>query len=461
MNCFVRSLNAAILFGGALTMFADSGVTVNVLTNRREGVINQRLSGVSQGGNACSYMKPQVVAGMKELPAKMVRLEMVTGTYMYSLYNPQTKTWNWSKLDREIENIRKSGAEIVINLYGTPTWMSSEPKAKIPIYAPPIKNQEFADYCAAIVRHVNIEKKYNIKYWEFWNEPSGGYFWSTWKQNPKPFFDLYAATAKAVKKVDPSIMFGGFGDNVYYQENYRAFYEYCKKHNTPVDFISIHWYGEWDKEGPRHPEWFNTLTAKAEAMYKKYFNRTVPIFYTEWNLIGESKGKYSAGQTAAYIGTALYWMQRNPKISGAMLFRVEHYKDSASSLFDAGFQPRVAWRVMKMFTMLPKTELRTVSSDKAVTALAAGSPDHAVVMINRYGIDSKEPVITAKLIFSGLAGGKTYRLNLYQENTQTAGKVQPFAPVSTREIKSDMQGRLTYELNLDAYSVTLVAVEKQ
>lgn len=460
MNYFLRVLNTVILFSGALTMFADSGITVNVLANRREGVINQRLSGVSQGGNACSYMKPEVMDGMKELPAKMVRLEMVTATYMYNLYNPQTKTWNWSKLDREIENIRNSGAEIVINLYGTPTWMSSEPKAKIPIYAPPVNTQEFADFCAEIARHVNIEKKYNIKYWEFWNEPSGGYFWSTWKQDPKPFFELYAATAKAVKKVDPSIMFGGFGDNAYYQSNYQIFYEYCKKHNIPVDFISIHWYGEWDKDGPRHPEWFSTLADKTEAMYKKYFTRKVPIFYTEWNLIGESKGKYSAAQTAAYIGTALYWMQRNPKISGAMLFRVEHYRDPVSSLLDSRFQPRVAWRVMKMFTMLPKTELRTVSSDKTVTALAAGSPDNAAVMINRYDISPEAKPATAEIDFTGLAANKTCRIKIYQEDAVSALRVQPFTIKEEKKLKTDASGKIKLPLNLEPFSVTLVEIEQ-
>jgi xylan 1,4-beta-xylosidase len=45
---------------------------------------------------------------------------------------------------------------------------------------------------------------YNIRYWEFWNEPEG--FWSG---TPEQFYSLYEKTARALKSVDPNIKVGG------------------------------------------------------------------------------------------------------------------------------------------------------------------------------------------------------------------------------------------------------------
>jgi hypothetical protein len=60
------------------------------------------------------------------------------------------------------------------------------------------------DICAHIVRHYNQGwakgPKAGIKYWEIWNEPDTGF----WAGTREEYYRLYAATAKALKEIDPS-----------------------------------------------------------------------------------------------------------------------------------------------------------------------------------------------------------------------------------------------------------------
>ena len=132
----VSYITTVLIAGSALASIAKD-VEINIMTDKSDGKINHLLAGVSQGGNAGSYMKPNVLSALKDLPVKLVRIEAVTGTHIYNLYNPKTEEWNWTKLDNEIENVQKTGAEVIINLFGTPRWMSSIPDAKIPEFAPP------------------------------------------------------------------------------------------------------------------------------------------------------------------------------------------------------------------------------------------------------------------------------------------------------------------------------------
>ena len=436
---------------------ADETVT-NVFADRQCGRINQALAGVSQGGNAGSYLKDGVRAGMKDLPVRLVRLEMVTGSQIYRLYNPQTKVWNWEKLDREIENIQKSGAEVMINLFGTPAWMSSAPQAKIPIFAPPRDYREYADYCAAIVRHVNLEKHYGIKYWEIWNEPSGNYFWTTWHKGKNTFFELYAVTAKAIKAADPAVKVGGFADNAYYLEHYRDFFAYAKSRNAPIDFLTIHWYGDWHQDGRRHPEWFDAFAEKTMELFRKSFGHEVPLFYSEWNLIAESKGQYQASQVAAYAASALCRMQQNNKISGAMFFRIEPYRDPSSSLLDRGNRTRAPWRILKMFTMLPETRLQTTCAAPDITILAGGDREKVSAMVVRYDVDGKPECRNIRVDFSGLIPGSSYLVRICREDEMTAGQAGALTCQTEKTLVADARGTVRYHLSLDQYAVTMATL---
>jgi xylan 1,4-beta-xylosidase len=100
----------------------------------------------------------------------------------------------------------------------------------------------WAELVDAFIRH--LIQRYGaeeVRKWPFevWNEPNLDGFWEGADQ--KAYFDLYALTARTVKKVDAQIKLGGpsTAGAAWVPE----FLAYAKAHEVPVDFVTTHTYG--------------------------------------------------------------------------------------------------------------------------------------------------------------------------------------------------------------------------
>jgi hypothetical protein len=438
-------VQVSVSLAGEITVFCDRPV----------GTIKAKLAGVAQGGSTNSYLKADVVKAIRGLGIKFVRLEAVTWNGQHPVYDPATKRYDWTALDREIEAIQSSGAEIVADLFYMPQWLSSDAEGKRGAwyYAGTRDEEGWAEHVRQIVKHVNIDRKYKIKYWEVWNEPSGAYFFTDWKLGKDRFWRLYEVTAKAVKGADPAALVGGFADNLYYLNAYKEFFEYARPRKVPIDFLTVHWYGEWLADGWKKPQLYQELTQAVQRLYFKYFQKNVPIFFTEWNLNAEAGG-YSAVQQAAFMGSAYYWLQESPA-AGAAFFRVEDYKGINRYLLDSGLQMRAPARILKMFSTLPERRVRVENSIKDVTVLAAGNGKRIVVMISRYDFSTPGSKVSVRLNFPGCQGpGK---ITTYVEDAGSAEKPGDLVPRSQVDVK---KGPVSVTIPLDNYAVALVVIDR-
>jgi xylan 1,4-beta-xylosidase len=434
---------------------------LRILCDQPIGQIKAELAGVSQGGNADSYLKPQVLTAIKGLPISLVRLEAVTNNTSYTLFDPETGKYDWSKLDQEIETIQKSGAQIVLDIFSTPKWLASDPDQKMGAwyFSAPNDERRWAKYVGDIVRHVNIDRKYNIKYWEFWNEPSGGYFFTAWRFGPEKFWRLYRVTAQAIKSADPTALVGGFGDNANYPEHYKNFFTWCQSNNVPIDFVTLHWYGEWPTpDGENQPALYYHYAKTIEGLYRGCFKKEVPIFYSEWNLQAESD-RMPAVKQAAFMGSAYFWMQESP-VTGSMFFRIENYSGTRGALLDDQYQPRVAFRILKMFTMLEKTRVNVRDVHGDVTVLAGRSNKKLTVMISRFNPDSSSPMRNQIVLLASHGFSGPCRVTTYLENAETAGKIGPLVPKTQTTMQADPAGIRVGPIPMENYSVALVVIEK-
>ncbi len=447
-----------LAFAAMLGLSAGTKVTIDA--GRKSAPIDHRLAGVSQGGNAGSFFKPEIRETLDGFPLPLVRIEMITNSRPHNLYDAATGKFNWTKLDEEIEAVQKRGGEVIINFFGTPAHLASDPSAKIPAFTPPADFKAYADFCAEIVRHVNVEKKYGVRLWEFWNEPSGGWFWSTWKSRggSESFFRLYSMVARAVKAVDPDALVGGFGDNMQYPENYQGWFRYLKKDPAPVDFLSVHYYGDWAGKAAPDPESYAVLTDRLAAVAKRELGRVPPIYLTEWNLAAESNGKFSAAETAAWIGSALCRMQRNGKLEGAALFRIEHYRDPYSSLFDREGEFRAPARMLKNFCAIPTGGVAAASS-AADTAVVAGKDGEKLTMlIARFNRTEGASEVSANVEVKRLKPDTAYQVSIRREDAigaQQSGE----GDWEKTQAKSDRFGTLRFDLNLDPCCAAYVVIE--
>lgn len=440
---------AALAFAASLSAAPEIEVDIA----KQTGTINRKLAGVSQGGNAGSFFKPAIRKGLEGLPLPLVRIEMITNSRPHALYDASTGKFNWTKLDEEIEAVRKAGGEVIINLFGTPQHLASDPAAKVPAFTPPKDFRAYAEFCAEIVRHVNIDRKYGVKYWEFWNEPSGSWFWTDWKNGNRRFFELYGMVANAVKQADPGALVGGFGDNAQYPEHYAGWFRYLKENPAPLDFITIHYYGDWaGKNGTPAPQNYVRFAERMQELCRRELGRELPLFYTEWNLPAESVNRFPAAQVAAWTGYALAAMQEYGKIDGAAFFRIEHYRDPASSLLDPQGNRRTASRVLQAFAELPEQQLAVPVSPEDTAVLAAGNADAAAVLISRYAPAGDATAMTVPVRFRNLRPDAAYTVSIAQEDSTSASRLGASAP-QEQSHRSDEEGNLTIPVRLEPFSV--------
>ena len=112
----------------------------------------------------------------------------------------------------------------------------------------PADKQKWARVCEHVVRHYNEGwangYRYNIEYWEIWNEPDfTAEAWNPmWSGTPEDLYDLYEVTATHLKKCFPHLKIGGPALTTCGSKYAEKFLKYCMENEAPLDFFSWHSY---------------------------------------------------------------------------------------------------------------------------------------------------------------------------------------------------------------------------
>ncbi len=142
--------------------------------------------------------------------------------------------------DNYIANILKGGSVPIYRL-GT----SFEHTNTAYFAQKPQDFERYAEICAGIVRHYNAGWangfKWNILYWEIWNEPDRQESWGDddWEQ----YCRFYVIVAKRLRSEFPDIKIGGPSLSYFQPEKVKLFAEVCKEKGAPIDFFTWHCYG--------------------------------------------------------------------------------------------------------------------------------------------------------------------------------------------------------------------------
>jgi xylan 1,4-beta-xylosidase len=152
--------------------------------------------------------------------------------------------YNWQYIDELFDFIHSIGMKPFVELGFMPGGLASGSKT---IFwwkgnvTPPRDMQKWADFIRAFTLHVQERYGHDeVKTWYFevWNEPNLDGFWAGTQQQ---YFDLYAASARAIKSVSPEYKVGGPGTAGCGW--IKEFLQFCETNQAPVDFVSTHTYG--------------------------------------------------------------------------------------------------------------------------------------------------------------------------------------------------------------------------
>jgi len=193
---------------------------------------------------------------------------------------------------------------------------------------PPKDMGQWHDLVAAFTRHVT--GRYGAEevrqwYFEVWNEPNlSGFFAGTQQQ----YFELYDASADAVKAVDPAYRVGGPGTAGIAEGTWIAeLIAHCADGNVPIDFVSTHAYGV-DGHLDEFGTYRHTLkkdqncvirdVQKARDAVEESAYPHLPVIITEWSLSHSSRDNvHDSYVSAPFI---LYTLKRCQGIAQSMSY---------------------------------------------------------------------------------------------------------------------------------------------
>ena len=236
--------------------------TPTVEVGVRWNQVERQLTGQEYGLNAFQGFDPAVganpayQAGLEYMAPGLIRFhswEMMRDSGAADGRNgwldTANQTWDAAKVLAALDAFGTQRADILMNIPGFPSWLDTDQDG----FLDPGQAGAYAQFCAELVRIVNVEGGFGVRFWEPTNERDDNYYVQpTGAGSPDrldELTDIYVQAARAMKSVDPSIQTGGLAfarpDLLPQVERFVAA---TAKIANPVvlDFLSYHFYANGD-----------------------------------------------------------------------------------------------------------------------------------------------------------------------------------------------------------------------
>jgi xylan 1,4-beta-xylosidase len=289
------------------------------------------------------------------------------------------ESYNFAPTDRVLADILASGATVFFRV-GRSWGANSEPPANFDKYASAVKH---------IAMHYNQGWAngfhYDIKYWEFWNEPDGGF----WSSTPTQFYPLYEKTARALKSVDPTLKVGGVGlaDPTHAGPYREGFLDYCAAHQVPLDFYSWHTYARESEDAYGAAR----LAGNMRSLLNSHGFPKAESILSEWNLswdfTAQEADELRGAHNAAFIGAVLTYLQ-DASLDAAIFYRGDAAWMGLFDLQGKYYKTAYAFKALGQMLDTPRRLAVTGTDTVGFAALAGRSADGKTVqiLISNYAI---------------------------------------------------------------------------
>ena len=200
---------------------------------------------------------------------------------MYPIPGSEAFTeYNFNACGVAYDNVLEAGMKPFVELSFMPGKLARKKEGEKPegsffykpLIVPPEDLKAWQEYITAFLRfliHRYGAEEIRTWFFEVWNEPDLPV--AFWNGTRDEYFQLYEATALAIKAVDPAIQVGGPATSN--SKWVRSFLKYCRERKVPVDFVSTHQYagdplGGVESQGEMDEEMDFDLNAMIEGMKK-------------------------------------------------------------------------------------------------------------------------------------------------------------------------------------------------
>lgn len=316
------------------------------------------------------------------------------------------RNYDFPVTDEIIDRMMKSGSKPFYRLGGMYEGWIKKRYTTIP----PKDAAKWARICEHIIAHYTEGwangRKYDIVYWEIWNEPNLSLFWTG---SLDEFVNLMQVSVKHLKARFPKLRIGGPALGGFDANWTKEILKKFKETGTPLDFFSWHAYDT-------RPERFASYASSVRKFLDDYgFVKTESIF-NEWNYVKDFDTNYAysievensgvSGKGSAFIAQSMSRLQSAP-VDMAMFYCawgavMDSLFDNLTGLPKKGYYPFVAWS--RLYRL--GTEYKATGDLADVTVTAAGDRNgKRAVLITRYNEDNN---ITANVrVIVRLASGES------------------------------------------------------
>jgi hypothetical protein len=252
---------------------------------------------------------------------------------------------------------------------------------------------KFAQFCADLVRIVNVDLKKGVKYWEITNEKDGVY-----GNNMAELGRIHNRVAQAMKKVDPTIKVGGPAfTSVYPSDRIDSFLTTAA---SSIDFISYHSYSSGSKTDTPKQLWNSAAglgnhTLQIKQSLAKYPTRSIETFHNEFNISYAPPDERMTNQISAVYDALALISITNSGATGSMAW---NESDGWYGKLDnqwGAWSRRPASYVYQMFNSHLRGTIVAAKSTEPnnVTSYAVkNQTQYSVALVNRSQINQTVPI---------------------------------------------------------------------
>lgn len=422
---------------------------------------------------------------------------LIRVTHLYNLADVTKDSANritidWTRLDAVVDQVYSLGGQPLLSLGYTPAVLSSfpvdvprGPVAGDPGMYPPSDYRLWEEVVYLTVRHFNVERKLNIRYWEVWNEPNNVFLqvWPIWPwmdnlplvgtflEYAKKLFiycQIYEYAARGAIRADASILIGGptalcdgevadpYGSARWWVP-VLSWWSWLK--GVRLDLITLHLYaGSPDSVSPQH---YGNLINQARNWGTRPGYPPPEVIIDEWNAWSMEGGHDTITEYhAIWVAECLYEMLQSGAIHSVYFGTGVHWL----GLFRGEPpSPTPTYNLLRMMALLEPVRLQTVTETKSPRVLASRSKDRVTLMAWRFGT---EPVdVHWSVLHTGFAPGKPVRLRQYlvdesHSNLQGASGNAELELTQTY-LLDGTQSALDIQTRLSPNSATLLVLEPE
>jgi xylan 1,4-beta-xylosidase len=208
--------------------------------------------------------------------------------------------YQWHEVDKVYDALLKIGLRPFVELNPMPKALASGSTTmffyKMNV-TPPKSYEEWGNLVEEFAKHV--VQRYGLNevrqwYFEVWNEPDLRGFWTGTKEE---YWQLYDASAKALKRVDAKLRIGGPATSK--ASWIEDFINHGEQTKVPIDFISTHLYPQDeqvfypDRKGSPHAlgNYFSDVIKQTRKKVADSKRPDLEVHWTEWNTLSSKDEK--------------------------------------------------------------------------------------------------------------------------------------------------------------------------